>query len=137
MRGYDSYYDPPEEIEDYSVEPVREDFESDDEFEAYLVEWKAERQAQFAKWEQEALAEKTLEQAAHIRWLDAGQACKGCKASMTEADFYFCEFCERCVEESLTASYEVEVLESFVLIELDPRHPTFPTYLPDEEIVDE
>ena len=139
MAHNDSYYDPPDEVEDYSVEPVREDFESDDEYEAYLAEWKVERQAFLAQCEREALAEQAMEQAAHQRWIDAGQACKGCKASMTEADFYFNEFCETCTEAALTATYEeYKVWYDAQLSDLyaAPGHPFTPTYLPDEDVVE-
>ena|SRR5687768_8604685 len=122
---YAGYFDPPD----------------DDFFEAMTPEEQAAyelEQAALAEWEAAELNRNREE------WIAAGQACKQCHTPVTEGYFYFSHYCAACIEKALADSYELAkaeedhgALEYFTLIELDPKHPDFPTFLPDVEIADD
>lgn len=125
MNNFDSYYDPPDPDPTEDMTPEE------------LAQYEAE-QAALVEYEVAEMARN------HKEWMAAGQACKGCKAPITEGYFYFAPYCEDCIGAALAESYELAkaeedhgALEYFTLIELDPRHPDFPTFLPDEEIADD
>ena len=107
MRGYDSYYDPPDEPEDWDTEPLREDFESEDEYLAYLESWREDVQNRENDRAKEAEAEQRWQDDAVAKWLAAGCKCSECCNFMHWTDFMYTTLCTGCEALMLEQSYEL------------------------------